>query len=87
MTRTEAALVLKPHTNLLVNAYFRWQDEKKYENIDDYKNVLIDVTHLDIIKMTKRPFGIKIKCSDGGLYVYVERIYNNLKLRAKFIEI
>ena len=50
--------------NTFINLKYRWEDEKRYENCDDYANVMIHViekeTNKDIklIKGTKRPFGV-----------------------------
>jgi hypothetical protein len=48
-------------TGAICHLYSRWQDERQYENITDYGDVLAQ--HLpsgfSMIKMTKRPFGFK----------------------------
>ena len=47
------------------NLYYRWLDEKEYEDINDYKNVIVSAIgkalpnlQMTDIKATKRPFGI-----------------------------
>ena len=50
--------------NTFINLKFRWDDEKKYENFDDYAKAMIQSikkeTKKDVklIKGTKRPFGV-----------------------------
>jgi len=53
--------------NTFINLKSRWEDEKSYENFDDYANVMIQAikkeTKKDIklIKGTKRPFGVSFE--------------------------
>lgn len=53
--------------NTFINLKSRWEDEKSYENFDDYANVMIRAikqeTNKDIklIKGTKRPFGVSFE--------------------------
>lgn len=50
------------------NFYFRWQDEKEYEDIMDYQQALApEILKFGgkIIKMTKRPFGVQFRLGDG----------------------
>ena len=53
--------------NTFINLKYRWEDEKRYENFDDYANVMIHAikkeTKKDIklIKGTKRPFGVSFE--------------------------
>ena len=50
--------------NTFINLKYRWEDEKSYENFDDYAKVMIQViekeTNKDVklIKGTKHPFGV-----------------------------
>ena len=50
--------------NTFINLKYRWEDEKGYENFDDYAKVMIQViekeTNKDVklIKGTKHPFGV-----------------------------
>jgi hypothetical protein len=44
----------------LSDLYGRWQDEKEYEDIEDYRAPFVEVAKkhgVRIVKMTKRPFG------------------------------
>lgn len=47
--------------------YSRWQDEKKYEDIKDYKIPVDEIAKkhgVTVIKMTKKPFGFTFTVSD-----------------------
>jgi len=52
-------------TELLFSLWERWQDEKDYEDIQDYLQV-IQKSLPNAYKITKRPFGIAVKCTDGN---------------------
>ena len=53
--------------NTLINLKFRWEDEGKYENFNDYAEVMIEAikkeTKKDVklVKGTKRPFGVSFE--------------------------
>ena len=52
------------------NLYGRWLDEKEYEEIDSYRAPFWDAAFtfgVEIIKMTKRPFGFHFSV-DGRVY-------------------
>jgi len=56
----------------LAYLYSRWQDEKGYENIEDYKlpivKALEEIKDVEVLSMIQKPFfGFKWKGSDGGL--------------------
>lgn len=47
-------------TDLMFNLYSRWQDEKEYENINDYAEPIkpkVEAIGGKFIRMNKRPFG------------------------------
>ena len=49
------------------NLYCRWQDEKEYEDIEDYRKAFIKAATehaVEIGKMTKRPFGFEFFAED-----------------------
>jgi len=48
----------------LIGLYERWLDEKEYEDIDDYLDV-VKQSRPNAFKMNKRPFGYDQKCGDG----------------------
>jgi hypothetical protein len=57
----------------LSHAYMRWQDEREYEDINDYSVYFkkeIKEYGGELIKMTKRPFGFKVKFGSDVLQVY-----------------
>ena len=73
--------------NLFVNLYMRWQDEKEYEDFNEYievmtsnvKNVIGNITDA---KGTKCPFGIKFTHDNKRLHLTlkVQNGYANLKI-------
>ena len=73
--------------NLFVNLYMRWQDEKEYEDFNDYaevmacnvKNVIGDITN---VTGTQHPFGIKFTHNNKKLHLTlkVQNGYANLKI-------
>jgi len=73
------------NAELLISLWERWQDEKEYEDIGDYlKHIQQSIDN--VISITKRPFGIKIKCDDGLMKVDVMKKGNYLNLRGSFIQ-
>ena len=73
--------------NLFVNLYMRWQDEKEYEDFNEYaevmachvENVIGDITD---VKGTQRPFGIKFTHNNKKLHLTLkmQNGYGNLKI-------
>lgn len=63
--------------------YERWQDEKEYENIEDYKKNLQEllVSHT-IIRMTKRPFGFTTLIQGKLVHVFIKASRSSLTLKA-----
>jgi hypothetical protein len=53
-------------SNLFVQLYCRWQDEKQYEDIKDYQTVIQQniPVNFKVQKMTKRPFGFHFKVNE-----------------------
>jgi hypothetical protein len=50
-------------TETMSYLYGRWQDEKEYEDINDYQKPLkslLEKHNVTIVKMTKRPFGFRM---------------------------
>lgn len=53
--------------NTFINLKFRWEDEGKYENFNDYAKVMIEAIkketkkNVKLIKGTKRPFGVSFE--------------------------
>lgn len=73
---TEAISFFKEAGFVMADLYFRWADEKKYEDINDYKiplNTIATNTNVSITEMCKRPFGCIIKVPDNREYfVYIK---------------
>lgn len=55
----------------LMYLYERWQDEKKYEDINDYLESMKRLVP-EAYKISGDPFSITFKCEDGDLYVLVK---------------
>lgn len=55
---------------MLANLYARWQDEKEYEDINDYLKK-IQVFIPEAFKISKRPFAVTCKCSDGNVQITI----------------
>ena len=55
--------MFKAMENLLTNLYMRWQDEKEYEDIKEYGDVVKSKLHPDFIfvQMNKSPFSFKFR--------------------------
>lgn len=82
------------------NLFDRWEDEKEYEDINDYACVVKKFFNINdkAIRMTKRPFGFKFisnysfTASDGSLIINKSEIsfqfYSNGKCKwsAKLIK-
>ena len=70
------------HANLFFNLWGRWQDEKEYEDIQDYLAVIQKYVP-EAYKITKRPFGVHCMCDDGSIHIQVKRNGNYLKMFGK----
>ena len=64
------------------NLFSRWLDEKEYEDINQYKEVIVSAVKkvlpnlvMSDIKPTKRPFGITFSTEDGKRW----RIFHNMR--------
>ena len=79
-----AAINTDKTSNFIFNLYERWQDEKEYEDIADYLTA-IQKSIPQAYAITKRPFGIKCKGSDGNLHAFIKRSGNTIQLSAKNI--
>jgi hypothetical protein len=64
----------------LTNLYERWQDEKQYENFNDYKKVIKQqMKEFNIKNVTKRPFGIVFNYKDNEFFY-------GLKVDGKYVK-
>ena len=87
MTKQEiwVAINTDKTSEFLFNLYERWQDEKEYEDIADYLTAF-QKSISQAYAMTKRPFGVKCKGSDGNIHVFVKRKGKTIQLSAKNID-
>jgi len=86
MTKHEiwAAVNREKTSEFFFNLYERWQDEHEYEDKTDYLSAL--QKHIpEAYAITKRPFGIKCKGSDGNIHAFIKRKGNAVQLCAKNI--
>jgi hypothetical protein len=62
LTHTQLQKFFKKIENTLLYAHMRWQDEREYEDINDYAKAFIpaiEEADFTFLKMTKRPFGFQ----------------------------
>ena len=88
MGKVNTKILQTPFGNTLQNLYFRWLDEFEYENIEDYKNVLVksiianngEPLEITEAKATKRPFGVKFTTKEGEKWqVSINSRYMSIK--------
>ena len=73
------------NADLLFYLRERWQDEREYEDINDYLHrIQQDIP--EAYKITKRPFSIVCRCSDADLSVSVVSKGRYLQLVQKAIK-
>lgn len=66
----------------LAYGYERWQDEKEYEDINDYATLFKDKVEKHggkFLKMTKRPFGFKALIGGLTFQFYANSKYIGVK--------
>ena len=77
--------------NAFYNLYDRWEDEGRYEDINDYGKALFGVISKNCpnvgatyVGVTKKPFGVKYKIDGMTFYIFakVEGEYLTLNCRA-----
>ena len=71
------------NATMLFNMYGRWQDEKHYEDINDYLEVIKQKIP-QAFKISKRPFAITCKCDDGDIKISVKRDGSYAKIFGEF---
>ena len=52
--------------------YGRWQDEKEYEDINEYV-IPVQKSYPNAFKAFKRPFGFAFHCDDGDVKIVAKR--------------
>ncbi len=69
-------------TNTFANLWDRWQDEKDYEDINEYAKVLHgainEIGECMLFKATKKPFGVKVYRAGQLIHFY-------MKLKGSFL--
>lgn len=70
------------YADFLCYLWARWQDEKEYEDINDYLKA-IQIRIPGAFKMTKRPFGFVSRCDDGDIHIGIKRNGRYLDLFTK----
>jgi hypothetical protein len=63
----------KANTDKFINLYYRWSDEKEYEDFNDYIVVMkawVEKEGFEFIKGTKKPFGFKFKGDNHIIHMY-----------------
>ena len=70
--------------DLIFYLYERWQDEKEYEDIEDYLKAIQNKAP-EAFKIHKRPFGFTAKCEDGNIQITVKNERSYLVLKAKSV--
>lgn len=64
--------------NTFINLKFRWEDEGRYENFNDYANVMLKSVekatseNVTLVKGTKRPFGIVFEMNGKKLKLFLK---------------
>jgi hypothetical protein len=73
MTYPKAELFYEKSIGLMENLYNRWQDEREYEDFNDYVKPLQPIAAecgVEIVSMKKRPFSV-VFTSDGKKFAAV----------------
>ena len=50
----------------------RWQDEKEYEDFEEYKKALVKNFKVDVSSFTKRPFKVIFKSDGVSRYMKIQ---------------
>lgn len=77
-------------SNVLFNLYCRWQDERDYEDIEEYGKVIGSVMEkefptygIKVTKASKRPFGVKIEMGGYNFHIFLKFRGNYMSVCAK----
>jgi hypothetical protein len=87
MTRQEMWKHINDTTvgDLMFRLYERWQNEREHEDINEYLKA-IQKSVRGAYKMSKRPFGVFVHCTDGDLQVSVKSIGKGIQLFASSVQ-
>ena len=87
LERMEISKVLNNPTAVRVfsNLYDRWQDEKEYEDFNDYIAVMMKYmpNGATLVKGTKRPFGVVINYGGATIHIALKLSGRYCSLTAK----
>lgn len=74
--------------NVFLNLYYRWQDEKKYEDFKDYVDVMAGCLPVGskVLGGTKRPLGIKFKYNNQTFHLILKIRNNSCNLAVGIIK-
>lgn len=77
-------LISEKHAEFIFYLYERWQDEKEYEDFQDYIDVMKERIP-EVLTGTKHQFGFIIKCDDGEIFVGVEKTKKELQMYVQYL--
>jgi hypothetical protein len=66
-TSEEVIEVTRTHMKFLISLFERWQDEKEYEDIEDYRVAARDRMDIAVLKCFKEPFGFYLPHRTGAV--------------------
>ncbi len=72
--KAQARKIFEELENTMTNLYCRWQDEKEYEDFEDYKKIIADKLipyDAKFLSMSKRPFAVKFQLSNATYEIKV----------------
>ena len=70
--------------NRFMYLYERWQDEREYEDINDYLKHMKQLVP-EAYKISKRPFGITCRCEDGDIRIFCKVKGKYLTVNGEFL--
>lgn len=77
MNKKEATKKTKEFLDMIAYLFGRWMDERDYEDINDYLQVIQKVEPR-AYEMTDDPFGVKINVDGTPIHFFVEIKGNNI---------
>ena len=93
MTQTERQNVInvlnnRPTLEQFMYLYERWQDEKEYEDFNDYVTIMMKYMPegATLVKGTKRPFGVVINYGGKKVHISIKFRGNYANLTAKYLQ-
>ena len=77
--------------NTFVNLKYRWEDERGYENFNEYAKVMVQAIEketkkdIKLIKGTKRPFGVSFEIEGSKFNLFLKSSGRSVWLACKRI--